>query len=92
MEAGGSSSDIQFRMQQYGEMRSFIDSQYISSNEAVIIAGDLNTSMNIKYYTCDATVKKFHKTGGTINSVRPMDPRPKDSDAFYRRLMEYGAF
>ena len=44
MEAGGSSSDIQFRMQQYGELRSFIDSQYISSNEAVIIAGDLNTS------------------------------------------------
>jgi len=46
--------------------------------------------MNIKYYTCDATVKKFHETGGTINSIRPMDPRPKDSDAFYRRLMEYG--
>jgi len=44
MEAGGSAADVQFRMQQYGEMRSFIDSQNIPSNEAVIIAGDLNTS------------------------------------------------
>ena len=46
--------------------------------------------MNIKYYTCDTAVRKFHKTGGTINSVRPMDPRPRDSDAFYRQFMEYG--
>jgi hypothetical protein len=46
--------------------------------------------MNVKYYTCYPTVKKFHKWGGTVHSVRPMDPRPQDTDAFYRYFMDYG--
>ena len=44
MEAGGSAADVQYRMEQHGEMRTFIDQQSISQNECVIIAGDLNTS------------------------------------------------
>jgi hypothetical protein len=44
MEAGGSAADVQYRMEQYGEMRTFIDQQNIPQSECVIIAGDLNTS------------------------------------------------
>jgi endonuclease/exonuclease/phosphatase family metal-dependent hydrolase len=44
MEAGGTIADVQYRMEQYGEMRSFIDQQNISDGQGVIIAGDLNTS------------------------------------------------
>lgn len=43
MEAGGGTEDVEVRKEQYGEMKDFIASQGILSDEAVIFAGDLNT-------------------------------------------------
>jgi len=43
MEAGGSTADVQIRLEQYGEMNNFISAQGIPVEEAVILGGDLNT-------------------------------------------------
>jgi len=43
MEAGGSTADVQYRLEQYGEIANFMDTLSIPADEAVIIAGDLNT-------------------------------------------------
>lgn len=41
-QAGGTDKDINVRNQQIHELKSFIDSQHIPTDEPVIIAGDLN--------------------------------------------------
>ena len=46
MEAGGSALDLQYRIEQYGEIVNFIDSMAIPTDEAVIFAGDFNTGPN----------------------------------------------
>lgn len=42
MEAGKQAGDIAVITEQFGEFRDFIDSQYISNKEPVIMAGDMN--------------------------------------------------
>ena len=43
MEAGGSAADVQYRIEQYGEIANFMDTLGIPADEAVIFGGDFNT-------------------------------------------------
>jgi len=43
MEAGSSTADVQYRLEQYGEIAYFMDTLSIPVDEAVILSGDLNT-------------------------------------------------
>jgi len=43
MEAGGTAADVQYRIEQYGEIANFMDTLSIPADEAVIFTGDLNT-------------------------------------------------
>jgi len=46
--------------------------------------------MNIKYYTCESSLKSYRDADVTpISGIRPMDRTPADSDAFYRCHMDY---
>ncbi len=51
MEAGGNANDIAIKKEQFGEQRDFIAAQNIPANEAVIIGGDMNTSVQNAHYT-----------------------------------------
>lgn len=51
MEAGGNANDIAIKKEQLGEQRDFIAAQNIPANEAVIIGGDMNTSVLSSHYT-----------------------------------------
>lgn len=50
MEAGGNPNDIAIKREQLGEQRDFIAAQNIPTNEAVIIGGDMNTSVLHVHY------------------------------------------
>lgn len=43
MEAGGSAADVQYRLEQYGEIANFMDTLNIPETEPVIFCGDFNT-------------------------------------------------